>query len=656
MGKKRRVDKRDSCRMLRTEVLPFETPLFFSNERFYKAVKSEILGSAPELIKNILLRTGYTVPLSYRIRKDEQSERTISLMHPSAQVAFIDFYKNYDTRITYLCRKSPCAVRAPVSVASYYYEPAFATWRRKLKSKSVEATASRFEPDEVYASSYFRYGEITHLYKFYESDEYRNLERKYSNLVQFDVSRCFENIYTHSISWAVKDKYFSKANKEQKESFEAKFDSLMQRSNYNETNGILIGSEISRIFAEIILQRIDLDLLADLKEQGVDSESFSVRRYVDDYFVFSDSAEIGERIYAVARMHLERYKMFVNEKKTRRCTRPFLSATSVAKRRAREVVASGIDQSAKAIVAFDFMNASLSDIDKLTKKINRLAPDLIAALGDSCSSVGVGLDTIASYVLSSIARNIHRYGEGLTKVSSSGGSPVAEAYVLAILDVAFYIFTMDRRAYTCYLLCQTIVLTHRLDHSLGERTGAVQRDAVDRLVRSIRDLVRAQQGAVELANLVVALSAVSDEFELSELEVARIVGGHVTTEGFDISSVDYFGMMTALRYIEREEKYSVLCASICKEICKRIGMEGDPGIFCDRSLMFIDFVSCPHVDRDTKWSVVEQMHWRCMGRAPQPGVVGQITNFVVRNLGFTEWSKGLSIEQMLERKALKVAY
>lgn len=45
-----------------------------------------------------------------------------------------------------------------------------------------------------------------------------------------------------------------------KESFGSKFDSLMQRMNYNETNGILIGPEVSRIFSEIILQAVDAEV------------------------------------------------------------------------------------------------------------------------------------------------------------------------------------------------------------------------------------------------------------------------------------------------------------------------------------------------------------------------------------------------------------
>ena len=40
--------------------------------------------------------------------------------------------------------------------------------------------------------------------------------------------------------------------------FEQDFDKFMQHVNYNETAGIAIGPEFSRIFAEIIFQSIDV--------------------------------------------------------------------------------------------------------------------------------------------------------------------------------------------------------------------------------------------------------------------------------------------------------------------------------------------------------------------------------------------------------------
>ena len=42
----------------------------------------------------------------------------------------------------------------------------------------------------------------------------------------------------------------------------------MQEMNYNETNGIVIGPEFSRIFAEVILQQIDTSVERELLKLG----------------------------------------------------------------------------------------------------------------------------------------------------------------------------------------------------------------------------------------------------------------------------------------------------------------------------------------------------------------------------------------------------
>src|SRR5690606_30067946 len=71
-----------------------------------------------------------------------------------------------------------------------------------------------------------------------------------------DISKCFSSIYTHSVGWAIKGSAHSKATK-QCQSFGSEFDRLMQRMNHDETNGICVGPEASRIFAEVILSSVD---------------------------------------------------------------------------------------------------------------------------------------------------------------------------------------------------------------------------------------------------------------------------------------------------------------------------------------------------------------------------------------------------------------
>lgn len=111
-----------------------------------------------------------------------------------------------------------------------------------------------------------------------------------------DVQNCFDSIYTHSIAWAINggvDIY--------KDTFEGKcdgsvgvlWDKMMQEMNYNETNGIVIGPECSRIFAEVIMQYVDQMVEQQLLIKGYRNKvDYECYRYVDDYF-FSITAKLS---------------------------------------------------------------------------------------------------------------------------------------------------------------------------------------------------------------------------------------------------------------------------------------------------------------------------------------------------------------------------
>ncbi|WP_231372996.1 RNA-directed DNA polymerase, partial [Escherichia coli] len=167
-------------------------------------------------------------------------------------------------------------------------------------------------------------------------------------------------IYTHSVSWAVKSKEFSKVNRAHN-SFEGCLDKLLQDSNYGETNGIIIGPEFSRIFAEIILQRVDLNVETYLnKESGIIKDrNYAIRRYVDDYFIFADDDETFKVIEFVLASELEKYKLYLNESKREMLERPFVTGATMAKNDIAEI----IDDLYESLVYSDKM-------DELTSLVN----------------------------------------------------------------------------------------------------------------------------------------------------------------------------------------------------------------------------------------------------------------------------------------------
>ncbi|MEX9864135.1 RNA-directed DNA polymerase, partial [Providencia manganoxydans] len=196
---------------------------------------------------------GSYIPLDYLIsRGGNKSCRSISIMQPAAQLKVCKFYEEYGDLIEYYCTKSKHSLRYPYRKTTKFY-------RKTQQSSKVTDGVEGEHEDRIVSSSYFKYKTYPFLYRFFESYEYHRLEKKFHSMLQVDVSKCFPSIYTHSIGWAVKNKRLAKAKT--KGSFDSEFDNLMQLTNYRETNGILIGPEVSTIFSEVILQRIDLNLI-----------------------------------------------------------------------------------------------------------------------------------------------------------------------------------------------------------------------------------------------------------------------------------------------------------------------------------------------------------------------------------------------------------
>ena len=273
MAKKRKksnVNKADYSRVVLTETAPYEVPIIFSNEGFYKNCLRYIdqddflLGLFKKIVDEPIKK--HTIPLLYKIRKNEVSLRTLSILHPKSQWEMIEFYKQYSGLICYYCSVSQSSLRYPTKIGSTFFYQNENQNINKYKKFAVDTVDK--DQKVKNPASYFSYGGYDRQYKFFNSKEFLSLETKYSIMWRLDVSKCFDSIYTHSLSWATKSKEFSKEHINN-HTFADNFDKLMQQSNYNETNGICIGPEISRIFAEIILQDIDLKCVKKLSQKGL---------------------------------------------------------------------------------------------------------------------------------------------------------------------------------------------------------------------------------------------------------------------------------------------------------------------------------------------------------------------------------------------------
>lgn len=132
-------------------------------------------------------------------------------------------------------------------------------------------------------------------------------------VVSTDISRFYPSIYTHSISWAAYGKEKVKANLRLYEgSLADRLDFLVRTCNRNQTIGLPIGPETSRIIANIISARID----DDFRNRMPKLELSRVNRLQDDWFVGVDSLEEAETVLANISAVYRSYALEINGSKT----------------------------------------------------------------------------------------------------------------------------------------------------------------------------------------------------------------------------------------------------------------------------------------------------------------------------------------------------
>lgn len=644
------INRHDYERVILTDILPYEVPLIFSNEGLYHFFKHSY-EEAPEFIKKDVLRlkdknfykVDYTLPFNYKIKKHTESYRTLSIIHPSLQKQFIDFYKKYDYVMINHCNKSPFTLRKPIRIANTYYEKDYAS--KKLNSNGIEVLSNGFSKQPKHASSYFSYAKYTFMHKFYNSYEKNRLEKKFSYYMTLDISKCFYNIYTHSLSWAVKEKNYAKKNTGNA-SFENAFDKLMQKSNFNETNGIVVGPEISRIFAEIIFQKIDLFILEKIKKKYnlIHKQDYDIKRYVDDYFIFTNEENNLPKISKILEDKLEEYKLYFNEAKTKIYSPPFISNISMAKIDIGYLIESKIS----SYLDIDYENKKIT-INKINAYYSK-ANNFISEVKKIIKQNELYYDDVAGYLFSIFKKKILLLLSDEFEIIDK--KPL-EDFLLYLLDILFFLYAMSTRVNTTYTISHIIVHINKYLNKLPNSIKYdIQKKMFDEIVFIIEKLSYFDKiPNIEVFNLLLVKKELGDKYKLSEKRLRKILNLEI------IEDLNYFQIISIFYYIEDDEKYSQFKKDIWNYLItlfekktKLLGTNKDD-IFIETeyTLLFLDMISCPYISEQNKKKLVGLFFVENIKKM-------EIINYLNKYVWFSNWSNEISIESLLNKKELKIGY
>lgn len=141
------------------------------------------------------------------------------------------------------------------------------------------------------------------------------LSSAYPSVVHLDINRFYGSIYSHSIPWAALGK--TEALKQHKaktldKHWSSELDRLVRACNRNQTIGIPIGPDTSRVVSELVLSRID----HELKKNGSGLKKRQVFHNIDDYEIGVENTTEAERVIARFEKEIRKFELRSHDGKT----------------------------------------------------------------------------------------------------------------------------------------------------------------------------------------------------------------------------------------------------------------------------------------------------------------------------------------------------
>lgn len=650
-----KINRGDYNRIILSETSPFEVPIIFSNEGFYRKISSGkkfktlqcLIGVSEEYFQKP------KIPYKYKIKKGVDSIRILSLLHPASQIQMVDFYRTYGRLICYYTSKSTVSLRTPISVgSSFLHKSDNASKINKFRSNKISILGD--EPEIVHTNSYFSYKGYDRLYKFFDSEEMLTYEKKFSILWLLDISKCFASIYTHAISWATKNKEFTKQFKKAN-SFGSNFDKLMQNSNHGETNGILIGPEISRVFAEIIFQRIDRNVTENLlnRDKLQFGSEYVFRRYVDDYFVYANSESLARIIETEIADELSKYNLYFNELKIEKYHRPFFTAKSKVIQDVKVELKLFYD---KFLIEKKINNKEGIFFPLEIHHLDELKRSLIHRVKSVCSERKESFQVACGYIISSLRNRTLDVMDGYShQVLNEDKHKEYKDSLLMILESSFYFYTLVPSVNSSYKLSQIIILinrffqTHFFEHTelIAQRTVELAIEFLSNAV--INDRESAKFIPLEKLNVLLAISELGKKYLLPKKIIELLFK-------FDNDDLSYFELMSFLYYVKDYDEYSLVKRNALTFIKRKLSFLEKINESAELTYLFLDLVVCPYIDRNYRKTLISDLL-----KVSMPSIIfseSDIENELSVNETddwFINW-KEVDLLVSLEKKELELSY
>lgn len=483
----------------------------------------------------------------------------------------------------------------------------------------------------------------------------------------------------------------------------------MQYLNYNETNGIVIGPEFSRIFAETILQHIDLRAETDLGKAGfINKVDYECYRYVDDFFLFYNDLDLKDKALRIFDEILREFKMTISHEKTISYERPFITDITRAKNLIDILIRDTFSFSAteKEFEKEDDDDRDEHDVGDEEVAINEenlkkaLAIELHFHLRathfnkkykEILSSTNVVPKDVANYTLAianiHLPRLLKKYDKIFKALKKGLVNPGLEAYhndctqkiaqletrlsnyLLELVDAVFFIFSENERINTTLKLSQVlneIIIYLDNDYKVS-KAKTIKRftDKIRTLVfKKIRDEIclvmqRSPMNSdtqLETLYLLPVFRQMRAKYRLTSVEIERHLGLKRKEDGTlsEFPKLNAIAIIILLYYMGSSIEYEKLREALKVEINRKF--EEMPKVRKHRSaemaILALDLAACPYLGVHAKSYKQKILQSMGLSRADADAVAEYMKT---QKYMFTKWT-GVNVTKELNAKISQEVY
>lgn len=420
----------------------------------------------------------------------------------------------------------------------------------------------------------------------------------------------------------------------------------MQSVNARETNGIVIGPEFSRIFAEIILQYIDQKVEQELLEKKLrQKSSYECYRYVDDYFLFYNDEKDRNLFMESLTKWLKEFKLQISPSKTEEFERPFITKVTIAKQRIENLLNVIFSvplweevESKSNTEEEEEREDEEADKDKeiLEKKFNIYlsANSVNAQIKAIIKECEIEYRDIANYLLEKISQRLdtflNRYEIGFKKYERLMSKEEVSkdeveihalrvqrkltSYLVSLIDVTFFVFNSNRQINTTLKLLKIMnsIVIYGKRHGDFKVNPEVRFQTIskDIIFKKIQDEI-----ALVLATTDTHRNTLHESLYLlilaKELGYAYLLAPKVIESFINISELQYnlFVCIILLYYFANHKCYDAQKALLRDQILKkyRLIAESERKRNSELTILTADMMTCPFVDDTYKQSLLALM-------------------------------------------------